>query len=166
MFCLPRDLLERRTMGVLVGAGVLVGPGVGVLVGGGVFVGAGVGVLVGGGVFVGAGVGVLIGNGVSVGTGVEVGVELAAHPLIARMTRLRSASRKHALSGVLCILITSQPDFREAGIRDTRGPPHHGCGLCWQGTETGSAASEGGQPVAHDEPDEARHDKVPLAESH
>jgi len=116
-------------MGVLVGAGVLVGPGVGVLVGGGVFVGAGVGVLVGGGVFVGAGVGVLIGNGVSVGTGVEVGVELAAHPLIARMTRLRSASRKHALSGVLCILITSQPDFREAGIRDARGPSHHGCGL-------------------------------------
>jgi hypothetical protein len=103
VFCSPRDLSERRTMGVLVGAGVLVGPGVGVLVGGGVFVGAGVGVLVGGGVFVGAGVGVLIGNGVSVGTVVEVGVELAAHPLIARMTRPRSASRKHALSGVFCI---------------------------------------------------------------
>jgi hypothetical protein len=91
-------------MGVLVGAGVLVGPRVGVLVGDDVSVGAGVGVLTGGGVFVGAGVGVLTGGGVSVGTGVEVGVGLAAHPLIAKMTRPRSASREQALSSVLCIL--------------------------------------------------------------
>jgi hypothetical protein len=64
-------------------------------------------------------------------------------------------------------LIPSQPDFREAGIRDARGPPHHGCGLLnWQGTENGSSAGEPGQPVAYDEPDKAGHDKVPLAEGH
>jgi len=74
-----------------------------VLVGSGVSVGALVGVLVGSGVFVGAGVGVLVGSGVFVGTGVEVGVRLAAHPLMARMTRPRSASRKHLLSSVFCI---------------------------------------------------------------
>ena len=121
VFCSPRDLSERRTMGVLVGAGVLVGPGVGVLVGGGVFVGAGVGVLVGGGVFVGAGVGVLIGSGVSVGTGVEmVGGRLAAHPLTVRMNRPRRTSHKHLLSSAFCIF-ASQPNFREPGIRDARG---------------------------------------------
>jgi hypothetical protein len=106
-FCSPRDISERRTEGVLVGGGVFVGAGAGVLVGSGVFVGTGAGVLVGSGVFVGTEVGVLVGSGVLVGTGVEVGAGLAAHPLIARMTRPRSASRKHALSGVFCISITS-----------------------------------------------------------
>ncbi len=57
VFCSPRDLSERGTVGVLFGGGVVVGTGVGVLVGSGVFVGAGVGVLVGSGVFVGTGVG-------------------------------------------------------------------------------------------------------------
>jgi len=151
---------------VLVGSGVFVGTRVGVLVGSGVFVGTGVGVLVGSGVFVGTGVGVLVGGGVFVGTGVDVEVGLAAHPLIARTTKLRSASHKHVLSSVFCILISSQLDFREAGIRDARGRPHHGCRFNWQGTENGSATSEGGQPVAHDEPDKARQDKVPLAEGH
>lgn len=33
-------------------------------------------------------------------------------------------------------------------------------------TQNGSVASEGGQPVAHDEPDKARQDKIPLAEGH
>jgi len=94
VFCSPRDLSERRTGGVLVG----------------------------GGVSVGTGVGVLVDSGVSVGTGVEmVGMGLAAHPLIAKMTRPRSAIRKHPLSSVFCILITSQPDSREAGIQDARG---------------------------------------------
>jgi hypothetical protein len=93
VFCSPRDLSERRTEGVLVG--------------GSVFVGTGTGVLVGSSVFVGTGVGVLVGSGVLVGTGVEVGVGLVAHPLIARMTRPKSASRKHALNGVFCISITS-----------------------------------------------------------
>jgi hypothetical protein len=111
---------------VLVGGGVFVGAGVGVLVGSGVSVGTGVGVLVGSGVSVGTGVGVLAGSGVLVGTGVEVGVGLAAHPLIARMTKPRSASHKQALSSVFCILIASQPDLREAGIRDARGPLHPG----------------------------------------
>jgi hypothetical protein len=78
-----------------------------VLVGGGVSVGTGVGMLVGSGVFVSTRVGVLVGSGVFVGIGVEVGVGLAAHPLIARMARPRNASRKHALSGVFCISITS-----------------------------------------------------------
>jgi len=79
VFCSPRDISERRTGGVLVGSGV----------------------------FVGTGVGVLVGSGVFVGTGVGVGVGLAAHPLIARMIRPRSASREHALSSVFCISIAS-----------------------------------------------------------
>jgi len=137
-----------------------------VLVDSGVFVGAGVGVLVGSGVSVGAGVGVLIGSGVSVGTGVEmVGVGLAPHPLTAKMTRPRSASRKHALSGVFCISIASCISEKQAS-RMPVGRRITDADLNWQDTENGSAASEGGQPVAHDEPDEARQDKVPLAESH
>ncbi len=95
---------------MLVGGGVFVGAGVGVLVGSGVSVGAGVGVLVvGSGVFVGAGVGVLVGGGVFVGTGVEVGLGLAAHPLMARTTRLSSASRKHLLGSVFIVQSWSKP---------------------------------------------------------
>ena len=101
---------------MLVGGGGVADTGVGVLVGSGVSVGTGGGVLVGDGGFVGTRASVLVGSGVSVGiTGVGVG--LAAHPLAARMTKPRSASRKHALPSVLCISISSQPDLPSLAIR-------------------------------------------------
>jgi hypothetical protein len=81
------------------------------LVGGGVFVGRGVEVLVGGSVFVGTRVGVLVSSGMLVGTGVVVGLGLAAHPLIVRMSRPEIASHKRASSSVFCILISSKPDL-------------------------------------------------------
>ena len=122
--------------------------------------------LAGSGVFVGTGAGVLVGSGVLVGIGVKVGVGLTAHPLIACMIMLRSASHKHALSSVFCIFMSSQPDFRSFVARFWKAGSRHARGCRITDAENGSATSEGSQPVAHHEPDKARQDKVPLAKGH
>ena len=76
----------------------------------------------------------LVGSGVFVGIGVKVGVGLTAHPLIASVIMLRSASHKHVLRSVFCILISSQSDlpqfrrsFLESGQPTCPWLPHHRC---------------------------------------